>query len=322
MTIMNNQTSPDSFVTAEPLSRRGLLRVGGLTIGFAALVAACADEVKEKKPARVGDVTPPAKLPDAVVTDGVLFRTAASVHYSIIDAHKISKELGKLSPEQTSIVDAYIAANETAIRDLAKFTTDAGSKPWTCANPRFDRVLLTPIRAHITGRPKEGSEESDVAPSDDPTRDSLALAYAMETVAAEMHQSFVPQLSLPKYRAAVMQQSQAAARRAAALALAINPANIVNPLSLKNANVSTPTTVEATTTTAAQEITKTSAATTTTVAKPAPFDFQQYYAIPSQFGSLNAVQLAVGVPSGGAQFTINLETPSLNSFIYDYQTEC
>jgi len=222
------------------------------------------------------------------------------VHYSIIDAHNISKELGNLSPEQTAIVDAYIAANEAAIRDLAKATTEAGSKPWTCANPRFDRVLLAPIRDHITGRPKTGSEETDVAPSDDPNRDALALAHAMETVAAEMHQSLVPQLSLPNYRAAVMQQAQAAARRAAALALAINPANIVNPLSLANANVSTPT----------------------TVATAAPFDFQQYYALPSQFGSLNAVQLGVGVPSGGAQFTINLETPSLNSFVYDYQTEC
>ena len=319
---MNNQTSPDTFISAEPLSRRGLLRVGGLTVGLATLAAACATEAKEVKPARVGDVPPPSQLPDAVVTDGVLFRTAASVHYSIIDAHNISKELGNLSPEQTAIVDAYIAANEAAIRDLAKATTEAGSKPWTCANPRFDRVLLAPIRDHITGRPKTGSEETDVAPSDDPNRDALALAHAMETVAAEMHQSLVPQLSLPKYRTAVMQQAQAAARRAAALALAINPANIVNPLSLANANVSTPTTVEATTTTAAQDIAQTTDAPATTVATAAPFDFQQYYALPSQFGSLNAVQLGVGVPSGGAQFTINLETPSLNSFVYDYQTEC
>ena len=319
---MNNQTSPDTFISAEPLSRRGLLRVGGLTIGLATLAAACVTEAKENEPARVGDVTPPTPLPDAVVTDGVLFRTAASVHYSIIDAHKMSKELGNLSPAQTAIVDAYIAANEAAIRDLARSTTDAGSKPWTCANPRFDRVLLAPIRDRIAGRPRTGSESADLEPSDDPTRDALALAHAMETLAAEMHQSLVPQLSLPKYRSAVMQQAQAAARRAAALALAINPANIVNPLSLENANVSTPTTVEVTTTTAAQDITQSTDAPATTVAAAAPFGFQQYYALPSQFGSLNAVQLAVGVPSGGAQFTINLETPSLNSFVYDYQTEC
>ena len=319
---MNNQTSPDTFISAEPLSRRGLLRVGGLTIGLATLAAACVTEAKENEPARVGDVTPPTPLPDAVVTDGVLFRTAASVHYSIIDAHKMSKELGNLSPAQTAIVDAYIAANEAAIRDLARSTTDAGSKPWTCANPRFDRVLLAPIRDRIAGRPRTGSESADLEPSDDPTRDALALAHAMETLAAEMHQSLVPQLSLPKYRSAVMQQAQAAARRAAALALAINPANIVNPLSLENANVSTPTTVEVTTTTAAQDITQSTDAPATTVAAAALFGFQQYYALPSQFGSLNAVQLAVGVPSGGAQFTINLETPSLNSFVYDYQTEC
>ena len=123
-----------------------------------------------------------------------------------------------------------------------------------------------------------------------------------------------------------MIHGQAAARRAAALALAINPDNMVNPDAVENATVSKPTTTAPTTTaattTTAQDIAQgTGGDTTTTAAAPA-FVFQQYYAIPSQFGSLNAVQLAVGLPSGGAQFTINIETPSLNSLVYDYQTEC
>lgn len=318
---MHNQTSSEISFADQPMSRRGLLRVGGLTISMAALVAACADQASERNPARVGEASPPPKLPDAAVTDGVLFRTATSIHYSIIDSHNITKKLGKLSAAQTAIVDAYIAANKSAITALQKLSETAGSKRWTCANPRFDRVILGPIQQHITGRRKEGSEETDVAPSDDPTRDALGLAHAMETAAAEMHQSLVPQLSLPTYRASVIAQAQAAARRAAALALAINPANVVSPLSLQNANVATPTTAAAAaTTTTVQNIAHSGGVTTTTAAPS--FDFQQYYAIPSQFGSLNAVQLALGKPSGGAQFTINIETPSLNSMVYDYQTEC
>jgi hypothetical protein len=316
---MNHLTPSETPLADQPLSRRGLLRIGGLTVTMAALVSACVDTVASKNPARVGDAVPPTKLPDAVVTDGVLLRTATSVHYSIINSHNITKKLGKLNAAQTTIIDAYIAANKVAITALQKLSVTAGSKQWTCANPRFDRVILGPIQDHITGRPKQGTEEADVAPSDNPTRDCMALAHAMESAAAEMHQSLVTQLSLPTYRASVIEQAQLAARRAAALALAINPDNLVSPTSLLNANVATPATVAATTTTV-QNIAQPAGAPTTTAA-PA-FDFQQYYAIPSQFGSLNAVQLAVGKPSGGAQFTTNVETPSLNSFIYDYQTEC
>ncbi len=318
---MTHEPLPEFSITQQPMSRRGLLRVGGLTVTMAALISACADDVAEKYPGRVGNAPPPVKLQDATVTDGVLFRTATSLHYSAIDSHNFSKKVGKLNTEQTAIVDDYIAANQTAIKDLQKLSETAASKAWTCANPRFNRVILGPIQDHINGRPKTGSEEADVPPTDDPTRDALALAHAMETMIAAMHQSLVPQLSLPTYRGSVMHESQAATRRAAALALAISPDNVVNPGLVKSSNVATPTTVAGTTTTV-QNIAQGGATTTTAAPAASAFEFQQYYAIPSQFGTLSAVQLAVGKPSAGTQFTINIETPSLNSFVYDYQTEC
>ena len=262
-------------------------------------------------------------LPESVATDGVLFRTATSMHYSFIDSHNITKKLGDLDTAQTALIDAFIKAHEDAIVDLKGWTVKAGSEPWTCANPRFDRTVLVPVTAHITGRPKVGNEESDVPPSDDPDRDCLALAEAIENLCSAMHQSFVQTFSLPEYRAATIRQGHRGARRAAVLALEINPDNVVNPVLQANANVAAPTTTtEAATTTTAQDIAQPDdGATTTTVATiAAP---QQWYAIPSQFGSLSAVQLAVGAPSsGGTQFTINMETPSLNSYIYDYMTEC
>lgn len=318
---MTNEPLPEFSIAQQPMSRRGLFRAGSLTIAMAALISACADDVGEKYPGRVGNAPPPVKLPDAPVTDGVLFRTATSLHYSVIDSHNFSKKVGKLSAAQIAIVDDYIAANQTAIDDLQKLSEKANSKAWTCANPRFNRVILGPIQDHINGRRKTGSEETDVPASDDPTRDALALAHAMETMIAAIHQSLVPQLSLPTYRGSVMHESQAAARRAGALALAINPDNAVNPGLVKSSNVSTPTTVAATTTTV-QDIAQGGPTTTSKAPAAAAVEFQQYYAIPSQFGTLSAVQLAVGKPTAGTQFTINIETPSLNSFVYDYQTDC
>ena len=318
---MNHEPFPDIAVTDHEVTRRGVLRVGGLSVALAALVAACGNATTDKNPARVGQSPTPPTLPDGVVNDGVLFRTATSIHYSIIDGHKIAKELGKLDPTQTAIVDAYTAAHQASITDLQQWTTTAGGKPWTCANPRFDRVILAPIHDRITGRAKQGSEETDVPPSDDPNRDAMALVHALETMAGAMHQSLVPQYSQPTYRAASMVHGVAAARRAAALALVINAANVVNPGTLQNANLDVTTTTAAATTTT-QNIAQSggSAAPTTTVA--ATGEIQQYYAIPGQFGTLSAVQLALGAFASGSQFTINIETPSLNSFIYDYQTDC
>ena len=321
---MNHQTDPELSFDDISVSRRGILRAGGITVGLVALLAACVEEATDSKPARVGDAPTPEPLPEGVVTDGVLFRTLTSLHYSIIGSHNVSKELGELTDEQTAIVDTFIAGHEAAIADLDEWTTKAGSEVWTCGNPRFDRVIVKALRDRITGRPKQGTEEVDVKPTDNPNRDALAMAYAMESVGAASHQSLVPQFSKPEYRGASMVQADACARRSAALALAINPENRVNFSLISNANVgdSAVTTVVQTTTTVQniaqnEEAGGTSDTTAEVVAAP-----QTYYAVPSQFGTLSAFQLAIGAPSSGNQFTLNIETPSLNSFVYDYQTDC
>ncbi|MEO6124579.1 MAG: hypothetical protein ABIR32_12820 [Ilumatobacteraceae bacterium] len=309
------------------MSRRGMLRVGGITIGLAALLAACVEDPSDAKPARVGEAPAPAALPDGIVTDGTLFRTLTSLHYSIISSHEVSKQLGKLTSDQTTVVDAFIAAHRDAIKAIDASTVKAGSTVWTCDNPRFDRIVVTALRDRITGRPRQGAEEVDVQPTDNANRDATAMVYAMESVGAATHQSLVPVFSKPEYRAASMVQADACARRAAAFALVINPDNRVNPTLIDNANLggATVVTVAATTTTAAQNIAQPSEAgagtggteAVETVAAP-----QIYYAVPSQFGILSAFQLAIGAPSSGNQFTLNIETPSLNSYVYDYQTDC
>ena len=42
-------------------------------------------------------------------------------------------------------------------------------------------------------------------------------------------------------------------------------------------------------------------------------------ALPSQFGGLAAIQIVVGAgDENGTRLKLNLETPSLNSFVYEY----
>jgi hypothetical protein len=324
MTPMNHLTDAELSFDDISVTRRGILRAGGITVGLMALLAACVEEATDSKPARVGDAPTPEPLPEGVVTDGVLFRTLTSLHYSIINSHNVSKELGELTDEQTAVIDTFISAHQTAISDLEQWTTKAGSAVWTCGNPRFDRVVVAVLRDRITGRPKQGTEEVDVKPSDNPNRDAMAMAYAMESVGAASHQSLVPLFSKPEYRGASMVEADTCARRAAALALVIDPNNRVNFTLISNANVgeSAVTTVLATTTTAqniAQNNSGGSTPDTTAEVVAAP---QTYYAVQSQFGTLSAFQLAIGAPSSGNQFTLNIETPSLNSFVYDYQTDC
>ncbi|HEY4332178.1 MAG TPA: hypothetical protein VGM78_06400, partial [Ilumatobacteraceae bacterium] len=99
-------TTPDSEVPGgTTFSRRGILRAGGFTVAIGAIMAACAPPGPVKAPDRIGLAPTPSTLPDAAVTDGVIFRTAVSMHYSFIDAHNAAKKLGKLTAAQTAIVD-------------------------------------------------------------------------------------------------------------------------------------------------------------------------------------------------------------------------
>ncbi len=319
---MNHHQDTNALIEDIAVSRRGIFRAGGITIGLAALLAACVEDAEDSKPARVGEAPDPVPLPEPVFSDGVLFRTAASLHFSIIDAHNNSKELGDLTAEQAAIVDEFIARNTEAIAALETLTETAGSKPWTCANPRFNRVVVDVLKDRITGRPAEGNKEA-IAPSDDPNRDALAMAYAMESVAAATHQSYVPKFSKPEYRAASMLLGQDSARRSAALALAINPANTVNPLLIVNATLEDPpTTAVAETATTVQNIAQDDTTASTEPAAAVVAVAQVYYAVPSLFGILSPFQLAIGAPIAGSQFTLNIETPSINSYVYDYQDEC
>lgn len=302
------------------IGRRRFVAIGGASVATAALLAACA-ESDSGGIARVGDAPEVTALPDAVVNDVVLLRTASSLEHSAIQIYDtVIDNADLLDPAYNDIAKRFRDDHEGHAALFEKLTKDAGGVPWTSGNPRLDDVVLLPILRAITG-----ADATDVlaaaSPSDDPKRDVLNLAHALETLAGETYQALVPVLSLPSLRKEAVIVGTHEVRHAAVLAIAITgrPDGYVDPLSVEEATGSAPTTTAAPTTT--QNIAA-EASEDTAAEAPAATPIPTVYAIPAQFGQLGAVQLVVGAPNeSGTRLTVNLETPSLNSYVYEYLAE-
>lgn len=307
--------------TAALLGRRRFFAIGGASVATAALLAACGGD--DGDIGRVGDAPEASALPDPVVNDVVLLRTASSLEHSAIQIYDtVIDNADLLDPAYNDIAKRFRDDHEGHAALFEKLTKEAGGVPWTSGNPRLDEVVLLPILRAITG-----ADATDVLaatqPSDDPKRDVLNLAHALETLAGETYQALVPVLSVPSLRKEAVIIGTHEVRHAAVLAIAITgrPDGYIDPASIEEATGSAPTTTAAPTTTqdiAASSDTAAEGAEPTPVATPIP----TVYAIPAQFGQLGAVQVVVGAPNdSGTRVTVNLETPSLNSFVYEYLTE-
>lgn len=283
---MTTDTTP---TTAEPhgISRRRLLRTGGLTAGLAVVVAACKKE-EAAAPGRVGYAPVPTDLPQESVTDGVRLRTATSIEYTILDVYGTITDSGKLAAPEQELVDRLVADHEEAAATLVELTESVGAEPYECVNSWYMERVIPPIFTAI-----DGDEATGVEPSDDPARDMLATVNALETMAGSMYQGMVETLSEPELRAEVMKIGAVAARQAAVSALYANPPpkGYVSPIVL------------------GQEA-------------PTPEEgLNPLFAIPSQFGTLAATQLTIGAPSAaGTRTTLSIDTPAENSFAYTGQT--
>lgn len=129
-----------------------------------------------------------------------------------------------------------------------------------------------------------------IAASADPTADVLALAYALETLAGSTYQMYTSMLLDKELRRAAMGIGQDEARHAATLGSVLNPDRLV---SSHGASV---------------------AAEYREDGEPLPF-----YSSPSAFGTQAPVPVTLGpADEVGNRTTVNLETPFLNSMIYEY----
>jgi len=302
-------------------ARRDLLRIGGFTVAAAAAISACGEHDRGQV-GRVGDVSTTVKLPDAKVTNITLLRTSSSLQHSIINVYaQVVGNSDLLDPKYNDLIQRYIDDHNDHASLFEGLTTDAGGTAWTCSNPKFDDVVVNPVMARITKGAPATVTSKEIPPSDDPRRDILNFAHALESWAGASYQSFVPLLSEPSLRSSSMSVGATEASHAALLAININPdrpAGLVNFVDAVNAQPASPPTTTIAPTTTVQNIATPSGGS---AAEPAPPQtvIPTVTAIPSQFGSLAAIQLVVGAgDENGTRLKINIETPSLNSFVYEF----
>lgn len=315
--MSHHDTSNDAPRSA---SRRDVLRIGGLSVATAAVISACVEHVRGEV-GRVGAVPTTAKLPDAIVTNVTLLRTASSLEHSIVNVYdQIIGKSNLLDPKHNDMFTRFRDDHVSDAKVFEDLTTAAGGTAWTCGNPKLDDVIMNPVLNRVTKATPATTISKAIQPSDNPHRDMLNFAHGLESLGAATQQAFVSLFTDPALRAKAMTVGAREARHAALLALTINPdrpGGLVNFTDAVNAEpASPPTTVAPTTTT--QNI-----AAPAGGGKPAAAvqltEIPSLTAIPSQFGGLAAVQIVVGAgDENGTRLKLNLETPSLNSFVYEY----
>lgn len=270
---------------ADALSRRRFLMAGGATITFGALLAACGGS-ESSGIARIGNAPDPSELPEAKVTDVTLLRTATSLEYNAIFVYEAVEAAGILSGDPATLARRFLNDHRAHAQAAAALTEELGGRAYEKPNPRLQSIYVEPALALITGEESTGR-----APTADPVADVLALAYALETLAGATYQAYVPMFNDKALRAAAMGVGEQEARHAAVLGALANPSRLVSSFGL-----SIPAEF--------REETEVPAAA---------------YAVPSAYGTLAPVPVTLGAANeSGVRTTVNLETPSLNSMVYEY----
>ena len=260
------------------LSRRELLRLSGLSLASGLVLAACGKQegiIDDGAIARLGEAPSTTALAEAEVTDQVLLRTAASLEYNLIDTYTAALGLGVFTGElagATEVAKRFRDDHQAHADAVNGLVRALGGKEHRCANVQINDLYINPALALITD-----DKNLNIG------LDVIALAHALENLAAQTYQGVVELISDPKLRADAIRIGQQESRHAALLAQVLRPGiAAMGP------------TFDAIT------------------GKP------NIAAIPMAFGSQANIQLIVGTPKAdGTRTTLLLETPSLNSLVYD-----
>lgn len=260
------------------ISRREMLNLTALSLASGLVVAACGKQkgiVDDGAIARLGDSPSTTALAEVEVTDAILLRTAASLEYNAIDTYSAALGLGVFTGDlasATEVAKRFRDDHQSHADAVNGLVQALGGKEHRCANVRINDLYLKPALSLITD---DKNENVGI--------DLIALAHALENLAAQTYQGVVELISDPKLRADAIRIGQQESRHAALLAQVLNPGIAAMGPTL-------------------DEVT----------GKP------KIAAIPSAFGSQGNIALTVGAPKeDGSRTTLLLETPSLNSLIYD-----
>jgi hypothetical protein len=212
---MNDRTTGGD---ASRYGRRDALKLGGLTISAAALVAACGtDRTGDDTPGRVGYAPPITDPPDYSVDDAVLLRTASSLELTAIAVYEAILDTGALDDDLTTLVERLIENHQAIADEMGQLTESVGGVAWECTNEWYMDRTITPILEAVAG-------------SDDPLRDILNTAVALENIAAATHQTLTIDLEDADASAATMAAATLESRHSAAIvAAARGPEGYVSP---------------------------------------------------------------------------------------------
>jgi len=196
------------FQVAGRLGRRDALRIGGLTISLAAIVAACGDDREgSTDPGRIGIAPPITEPPDYPVDDAVLLRTASSIEQSTIMVYEAILGLGILDAEGTTLVETLVENHRELDNIMGELTVAAGGEVWPCTNPWMEERFLVPIVDAIKA-------------SDNQERDIYNVAVSLENLGAATYQQFTIELPEAEQRSAVVKAAAQDSRNSAALVIA------------------------------------------------------------------------------------------------------
>ncbi len=197
---------PSAHLT-DALPRRKFLALGCFSVATAAVLAACGGPGGEgagngARVAQAGESPVTTALPDRVVDDVVLLRTASSLEHSAVAIYDKAFGMNLLTGETAEFAKRFQDHHAAYAKFFEGLTTEAGGTPFTTENPAVTKNIVTPAYGAIDA-------------SADKAGDLRNMLHSLENVITETYQSFVPLLTVPKLRAATMSVGAAEARHAA-----------------------------------------------------------------------------------------------------------
>ena len=189
------------------VGRRQALKIGGLTVSLAALVAACGDDrTGDTAPGRVGNAPKVESLPDYPVNTAVLLRTASSLENTLVFVYEAAQKLGAFEGDMVTLAERLIEDHMAIAAEMGDLTEAAGGTAWTSTNPWIMDRSIEPMLATIV----EG---------DDQARDVANLAITLENMTSATYQTLTTLLFETDQRLAVANASTQEARNSATIVL-------------------------------------------------------------------------------------------------------
>lgn len=304
------QHNPSSD-SRQPFSRRRLFEFGGAAAAMAAILAACGKD-DGGAPGRVGLAPTTTVLPDEAVDDAVLLRTLQSLEYSTLTIYeRLTAEAG-LEGAAAAALERFTADHTAAAAEYDNLLGTVGGSPFACPNPWYEARFFDPALDNIFGAT---NPDGDIPVSEDIPRDALTLIWALESLATSSSLHFIPQLSTPELRTAVIGLGANASRRAATASLLRNPAPVgyLSPELIQADGGELPETEDTSPATTQAD----GPVDTTPVAAPIVLP----YVVSTRFAQLTAVNIEIGaVNELGLRYKSAFETPADNAFVYNSLT--